>query len=82
LAFKESKYTIKDNQQAAIFFGSGDENFHYLQEISDVDISARGADIYVAGPAELVDHTATYRRPDGCGRKRRPAESERYRLYG
>lgn len=57
MAFKESKYTIKDNQQAAIFFGSGDENFHYLQEILDVDISARGADIYVSGSAEQVDHT-------------------------
>ncbi|MEQ8236040.1 MAG: PhoH family protein [Syntrophomonadaceae bacterium] len=56
MAFKESKYTIKDNQQAAIFFGSGDENFHYLQEILDVDISARGADIYVSGSAEQVDH--------------------------
>ncbi|NMC28050.1 MAG: PhoH family protein [Syntrophomonadaceae bacterium] len=57
MAFKESKYTIKDNQQAAIFFGSGDENFHYLQEISDAELSARGADIYVSGPAEQVDHT-------------------------
>jgi len=57
LAFKESKYTITDNQQAAIFFGNGDENFHYLQEISDADMSARGADIYVSGQAEQVDQT-------------------------
>lgn len=57
MAFKESKYTITDNQQAAIFFGNGDENFHYLQEISDADMSARGADIYVSGQAEQVDQT-------------------------
>jgi len=57
LAVKESKYVIKDNQQAAIFFGTGDENFRYLQEISGVEMSARGADIYVQGQEEKVDHS-------------------------
>ena len=57
MAVKESKYVIKDNQQAAIFFGTGDENFRYLQEISGVEMSARGADIYVQGQEEKVDHS-------------------------
>jgi len=57
LAVKESKYVIKDNQQAAIFFGTGDENFRYLQEISGVEMSARGADIYIQGQEEKVDHS-------------------------
>jgi phosphate starvation-inducible protein PhoH and related proteins len=56
LAVKESKYSIIDNQQAAVFFGSGDENFHYLQEISNPEMSARGADIYIRGQEEQVDH--------------------------
>jgi phosphate starvation-inducible protein PhoH and related proteins len=57
LAVKESKYAIKDNQQAAIFFGTGDENFRYLQEVSGVEMSARGADIYIQGQEEQVDHS-------------------------
>jgi phosphate starvation-inducible PhoH-like protein len=57
LAVKESRYVIKDNQQAAIFFGTGDENFRYLQELSGVEISARGADIYVRGQEEQVAHS-------------------------
>ncbi len=56
MAEKESKYAIKDNRQAAIFFGAGDENFRYLQEISGTDMSARGADIYVRGKEEQVDY--------------------------
>ncbi len=56
MAEKESKYAIKNNQQAAIFFGAGDENFRYLQEISGADLSARGADVYVRGNEEQVDY--------------------------
>src|SRR5665647_59290 len=54
LAIKEEKYVIKDNQLAAIFFGTGDENFSYLKEISGVEMSARGADIYIRGQEESV----------------------------
>lgn len=57
MAEKESKYAIKNNQHAAIFFGAGDENFRYLKEISGAEMSARGADIYVRGPEEQVDYT-------------------------
>ena len=57
MAEKESKYSIRNNQHAAIFFGTGDENFRYLKEISGADMSARGADIYVRGPEEQVDYT-------------------------
>lgn len=54
MAIKEEKYVIKDNQLAAIFFGTGDENFSYLKEISGVEMSARGADIYIRGQEESV----------------------------
>lgn len=54
LAIKEEKYVIKDNQLAAIFFGAGDENFIYLKEISGVEMSARGADIYIRGQENSV----------------------------
>ncbi len=57
MAEKESKYTIINNQHAAIFFGTGDQNFRYLKEISGAEMSARGADIYVHGPEEQVDYT-------------------------
>jgi len=57
LTVKENKIAINDNQQAAIFFGSGDENFRHLQEISEVELSARGADIFVRGEEVPVDHT-------------------------
>jgi len=56
LAIRESRYIIKDNQQAAIFFGAGDDNFRYLQEIGECDISARGAEIFLRGEDEQVEH--------------------------
>ena len=56
MAAKESKYEIKDNQQAAIFFGAGDENFRCLQEVCGAEMSARGADIYIRGEEEQVDY--------------------------
>lgn len=46
---KGMKIEIKDNQKAAIFFGTGDENFRYLKSICDAEISARGSDIYIQG---------------------------------
>ncbi len=56
MAVKESTYVIKNNEQAAIFFGTGDENFRYLQEASGAEMSARGADIYIRGEEEQVDY--------------------------
>lgn len=56
MAIKESKYVIKNNQQAAILFGAGDKNLRYLQEICDAEMSARGADIYIRGEEEQVDY--------------------------
>jgi phosphate starvation-inducible PhoH-like protein len=52
LAEKETRITIADNQQAAIFFGTGDENFKYLRSLSNADITARGADICIKGEEE------------------------------
>lgn len=52
MAEKEIKIGINDNQNAAIFFGIGDENFKYLRSICTADISARGADIYIKGEEE------------------------------
>ncbi|HBQ86843.1 MAG TPA: phosphate starvation-inducible protein PhoH [Syntrophomonas sp.] len=52
MAEKETRITIADNQQAAIFFGTGDENFKYLRSLSDADITARGADICIKGEEE------------------------------
>jgi phosphate starvation-inducible PhoH-like protein len=56
LAVKEGKFEIKDNEQAAIFFGNGDENFRYLQELCGAEISARGADIFIHGEEKEVDY--------------------------
>lgn len=55
MTVKESKYVIKSNQQAAVLFGAGDENLRYLQEISDAEMSARGADIYIRGEEKAVE---------------------------
>ena len=57
MAEKETRISIQDNAQAAIFFGTGDENFRYLRSITKADISARGSDIYVKGAGEDVDRT-------------------------
>lgn len=46
---KEAKISIKDNEKAAIFLGTGDENFKYLKTICSADLFARGSDIYIKG---------------------------------
>ncbi len=56
MAVKEGKFVIKDNEQAAIFFGTGDENFRYLQELCDAELSARGADVFIRGEEKEVDY--------------------------
>ncbi len=52
----ENKIEIFDNQQAAVFFGAGDENFRYLKSICAADISARGGDINIRGEEEQVNY--------------------------
>ncbi|MGE5389663.1 MAG: PhoH family protein [Deltaproteobacteria bacterium] len=55
MSTKEARVAIKDNGQAAIFFGIGDENFNHLRSICQAEIFARGSDIYVKGDEEKVD---------------------------
>jgi phosphate starvation-inducible PhoH-like protein len=52
----ESKVEIRDNRKAAVLFGAGDENLHYLQGICEAEISARGADIFISGEEQAVDY--------------------------
>jgi len=56
LAVKEAKVTIKDNQQAAIFFGTGDENFKHLLDICVAEIVARGSELNIRGEEAAVDY--------------------------
>jgi len=56
LAVKEAKITIKDNQQAAIFFGTGDENFKHLLDICVAEIVARGSELNIRGEEAAVDY--------------------------
>ncbi|MEA1960330.1 MAG: PhoH family protein [Bacillota bacterium] len=53
---KGIKIEITDNQHAAIFFGTGDENFRYLKSISDAEISARGSEIFIQGNEKQVQY--------------------------
>lgn len=53
---KEAKVVIQDNQQAAIFFGTGDENFRFLTEKCSADMVARGSEIYIRGDEKEVDY--------------------------
>ncbi|MGI5911833.1 MAG: PhoH family protein [Syntrophomonadaceae bacterium] len=52
---KEAKISLKDNKEAAIFYGIGDINFKHLRSICSADISARGTDIYIKGSNEDVN---------------------------
>ena len=54
MADKEIKISIRNNEQAAIFFGPGDENFRYLKSICSAEISSRGAEIFIRGEEEEV----------------------------
>jgi len=56
LVEKEARVSITDNSKAAIFFGTGDENFKHIKHICRADISARGADISIKGSKEDVDY--------------------------
>lgn len=56
-AERETRIVITDNQKAAVFFGSGDENFRYLKNICPADISARGSSIYIKGNEKDLNYT-------------------------
>ncbi len=53
----EAKIVINNNEKAAAFFGNGDENFKYLKELSNAELSARGSQINIKGNKEDVDLT-------------------------
>ena len=55
---KEARVTIKDNGEAAIFFGIGDENFRHLRSICEAELFARGSEIYIKGNDEDVGTAA------------------------
>ncbi|HWP95526.1 MAG TPA: PhoH family protein [Syntrophomonadaceae bacterium] len=55
MAEKEATVAIRDNHLAAAFFGSGDENFRHIKELSQADIYARGGEIFIKGQEEDVD---------------------------
>ncbi|NLW90512.1 MAG: PhoH family protein [Syntrophomonadaceae bacterium] len=52
---KEARVAIKDNSQAAVFFGASDENFNHLRSICQAELFARGSEIFVRGEEEEVD---------------------------
>lgn len=55
MAEQELKVSIGNNQNAAVFFGTGDENFKHLKEIVDAQIYSRGSDIFIRGEKEEVE---------------------------
>ncbi len=58
MAEQETKISINSNQDAAIFFGTGDENFKHLKEIIDAQVYARGSDIFIRGEQSQVDEAS------------------------
>lgn len=57
MADKEAKIVINNNEKAAVFFGNGDENFKYIQGLSQAELSARGSQIIIRGSDEDVKLT-------------------------
>ncbi|NLV16215.1 MAG: PhoH family protein [Syntrophomonadaceae bacterium] len=55
MSAKEIHLFINDNQEAAIFFGSKDENFKHLLKLTPAEISARGGEIFIRGEEADVD---------------------------
>lgn len=55
MPLKESRISIGDNQDAAIFFGANDDNFKHLAELIDAEITARGGEINIRGEEKAVD---------------------------
>lgn len=57
MAEKEAVVSIGDNLQAAVFFGSGDENFKHLKELCQAELYARGGEVFIQGKEEDVNRT-------------------------
>ncbi|MEQ8174971.1 MAG: PhoH family protein [Syntrophomonadaceae bacterium] len=55
MAEKEAVVSIGDNLQAAVFFGSGDENFKHLKEVCQAELHARGGEVFIKGQEEDVN---------------------------
>lgn len=55
MADKEAVVSIGDNLQAAVFFGSGDENFKHLKEVCQAELHARGGEVFIKGREEDVN---------------------------
>ena len=55
---KEAKIAIADNNIAALFFGSEDENFRYLVSVAPAEVYARGGEMTIVGNEEQVKFTA------------------------
>ncbi|MGE5380180.1 MAG: PhoH family protein [Methylocystaceae bacterium] len=55
MAPKELRIALENNQQAAIIFGTNDENLRYLTELCHVDLSVRGGSIVIKGEEEMVN---------------------------
>ena len=55
---KETRLVLKDNQQASVLLGTGDENFRYLKSLCPAEIFARGTEITIRGRGEDVVFTS------------------------
>ena len=52
---KETWVNIPNNLDAAIFFGSNDENFKHLSQLCRAELSARGGNIHIRGEEDAVN---------------------------
>ncbi|MGI6514303.1 MAG: PhoH family protein [Syntrophomonadaceae bacterium] len=52
---KETWVSIPNNLDAAIFFGSYDDNFKHLAQLCRAELSARGGDIHIRGEEDAVN---------------------------
>lgn len=59
MAEQELKLSIGSNQNAAVFFGTGDENFKYLKEVIDAELYSRGSEIFIRGEENQVEEAAS-----------------------
>lgn len=54
MAHKELRIALENNQQAAVIFGTNDENLRYLAEICNVELSSRGGEIVIKGDEDCA----------------------------
>lgn len=56
---KEIRIAVTNNQEAAILFGTNDENLRYLAELCGAEITARGGDLILRGTSDKIDPAFT-----------------------